>query len=55
MQKAVSAFYNEVMTEKTAEEKPMEETDKTDKKEQRNGTGEEWRTCAETGCKNCPS
>ena len=32
MQKAVSAFYNEVMTEKTAEEKPMEETDKTDKK-----------------------
>lgn len=32
MQKAVSAFYNEVMTEKTAEEKPMEETDKTDKR-----------------------
>ena len=25
-------FYNEVMTEKTPEEKPMEETDKTDKK-----------------------
>lgn len=54
MQKAVSAFYNEVMTEKQQKRSRWRKQIRRIK-EQRNGTGEEWRACAETGCKNCPA
>lgn len=54
MQKAVSAFYNEVMTEKHQKRSRWRKQIRRIK-EQRNGTGEEWRACAETGCKNCPA